>query len=66
MYNNRNMTLPVGMNESNQILIDHDKLNLNQSNNNKINIEYLEDEKDDFSKLLTRKIEIFEYEAYNK
>ena len=66
MYNNRNMTLPVGMNESNQILIDYDKLNLNQSNNNKINIEYLEDEKDDFSKLLTRKIEIFEYEAYNK
>ena len=66
MYNNRNMTLPVGMYESNQILIDYDKLNINQINNNQINIEYLENEKDDFSNIITRKINVLEFEANNK
>ena len=66
MYNNRNMTLPVGMHESNQILIDYDKLNINQINNNQINIEYLENEKDDFSNIITRKINVLEFEANNK
>ena len=66
MYNNRNMTLPVGMHESSQILIDYDKLNINQINNNQINIEYLENEKDDFSNIITRKINVLEFEANNK
>ena len=66
MYNNRNMTLPVGMHESNQILIDYDKLNINQINNNQINIEYLENEKDDFSNIITRKINVLEFEANSK
>ena len=66
MYNNRNMTLPVGMHESNQILIDYDKLNINHINNNQINIEYLENEKDDFSNIITRKINVLEFEANNK
>ena len=66
MYNNRNMTLPVGMHESNQILIDYDKLNINQINNNQINIKYLENEKDDFSNIITRKINVLEFEANSK
>lgn len=66
MYNNRNMTLPVGMHESNQILIDYDKLNINHINNNQINIEYLENEKDDFSNIITRKINVLEFEANSK
>ena len=66
MYNNRNMTLPVGMHESSQILIDYDKLNINQINNNQINIEYLENEKDDFSNIITRKINVLEFEANSK
>ena len=66
MYNNRNMTLPVGMHESSQILIDYDNLNINQINNNQINIEYLENEKDDFSNIITKKINVLEFEANNK
>ena len=63
MYNNRNMTLPLGMHESDKVLIDCDELNINQVNSKEINIEYLENEKDDFSKTINRKINIFELEA---
>ena len=54
------------MHESSQILIDYDKLNINQINNNQINIEYLENEKDDFSNIITRKINVLEFEANSK
>ncbi len=63
MYNNRNMTLPLGMQESDKVLIDCDELNINQVNAKEFNIEYLENEKDDFSKTINRKINIFELEA---
>lgn len=66
MYNNRNMTLPVGMNESDEILIDSDELNINQTYTKEIVIKYLENEKDDFSKTITQNIEICEFEAINK
>ena len=60
------MTLPVGMQESDEILIDSDELDINQIDNKEINIKYLENEKDDFSKIITQHIEICEFEAKKK
>ena len=60
LYNNKNMTLPVGMSESNRILIDSKELNSTPTEVRKINIEYLENSKDDFSKLIMKKINIYE------
>ena len=60
LYNNKNMTLPVGMRESNRILIDTNELELNPVEIKKINIEYLENNKDDFSKIVLKSIKIFE------
>ena len=54
------MTLPVGMRESNRILIDTNELELNPVEIKKINIEYLENNKDDFSKIVLKSIKIFE------
>ena len=60
LYNNKNMTLPVGMRESNRILVDIGEIDLNPVEVKKINIEYLENNKDDFSKLVMKKIKIYE------
>ena len=60
LYNNKNMTLPVGMRESNRILVDVSELNIKPVEVKKINIEFLENNKDDFSKIILKKIKIFE------
>ena len=60
LYNNKNMTLPVGMRESSRILLDVNEFEINPEEKNKINIEYLENNKDDFSKIIMKKIEILE------
>ena len=60
LYNNKNMTLPVGMRESNRILINTNELKLNPVSIKKINIEFLENNKDDFSDIIMKEIEIFE------
>ena len=60
LYNNKNMTLPVGMQESNRILIDTNELKLELAKTKKINIQYLKNRKDDFSELVMKEIEIFE------
>ena len=62
LYNNKNMTLPVGMNESDKILLDMNDLNLELINTRQINIEYLENEKNDFSDLVLKTIEVCEME----
>ena len=61
-YNNRNMTLPVGMQGSSSILLNLTDIELNTIKNRPINIKVLENEKDDFSKLIMKKIEIIEME----
>ena len=48
-YNNKNMTLPVGMQESNKILIDANEMTLKEIDKKEIKIQKLENEKDDFS-----------------
>ena len=60
LYNNKNMTLPVGMRESNRILINTNELKINPVSIKKINIEFLENNKDDFSDIIMKEIEIFE------
>ena len=61
-YNNINMTLPVGMQLSNKILVDLSGLDLKNTKKNVIEKAFIEDEKDDFSKVIMRNISIHEYE----
>ena len=59
-YNNKNMTLPVGMKESNRILIDTNEMKLNFAEAKEINVQYMRNRKDDFSDVVMKKIEVFE------
>ena len=61
-YNNINMTLPVGMQLSNKILVDLSGLDLKNTKKNVIEKAMIEDEKDDISKVIMRNISIHEYE----
>ncbi len=60
LYNNKNMTLPVGMQESNRVLIDTNEIKIDPVETKKINVQYMKNKKDDFSDLVMKKIEIFE------
>ena len=60
LYNNKNMTLPVGMTESNRILIDSKEIESTPTEVKKINVEYLKNNKDDFSDIIMKKINIYE------
>ena len=59
-YNNKNMTLPVGMNLSNKILVDLKSLNLNQTNSIEVRKTDFQNDKNDFSKVMVRNINIIE------
>lgn len=61
-YDNQNMTLPVGMNLSSKILIDLSRLNLKNNSVKELKKAQFEDEKNDFSKVLVKTLEISEYE----
>ena len=63
LYNNINMTLPVGMQDTNKILLNTSDLNIKEVEHKTINIKNLENEKDDFSKLVLKTIEIIELEV---
>ena len=60
LYNNKNMTLPVGMQESNRVLVDTNELKITPVETKKINVQYLKNKKDDFSDVVMKKIEIYE------
>ena len=60
LYNNKNMTLPLGMRESNRVLVDSNDLRGVPSEVKTINVEYLENKKDDFSDVIMKKIQIYE------
>ena len=62
-YNNKNMTLPVGMNLSNKILIDLPSLELNKINERSITKIQMLDNKNDFSKIVLKTIEVKEFES---
>ena len=54
------MTLPVGMNLSSKILVDLSEFNINEKNKRSLNKLEFENEKDDFSKIIVRNIEVNE------
>ena len=59
-YDNKNRTLPVGMDLSTKMLIDISKLNLNVISEKSFKIANLED--DDFSDINIKDVNVFEYE----
>lgn len=65
-YNNQNMTLPVGMQQSDKILIDLPSLDLKEVNTKVIGKAYLEDENNDFSKIIVKNIVVHELECSKK
>ena len=62
-FNNKNMTLPLGMQLSDKILIDLPTLTLFPKNTKSIRKIQLLDNKNDFSKILLKTIEVQEIEA---
>ena len=63
LYNNKNMTLPVGMSESDDIIIDMNDINLQKPINKEIKVKYMEDEKNDFSETLVKTVQVLEIET---
>ena len=59
-FDNKNMTLPVGMDLSSKILVDLSKLNISEENIKSLNKIQFEDEEDDFSKIIIKNIELNE------
>lgn len=59
-FNNKNMTLPIGMNLSNKILVDLDKLDMNDLKTKEVRKLDFENKNDDFSKVLVKVIEVNE------
>ena len=62
-YDNQNKTLPVGQDLSTKILVDITKLDLNVKNKTSFKIAEFEDEKDDFSKINIKTINVFEFDV---
>ena len=62
-YDNKNMTLPLGMNISERILVDLSETNLNEINKKIVNKICFEDEKDDFSNIIIKSIMVKELEV---
>ena len=60
-FNNKNMTLPVGMNISDKILIDLRNLGLEEVNKKVIRKINFLDNKNDFSKIILKTIEVHEF-----
>ncbi len=59
-FDNKNMTLPTGMELSTEILVDLSTIELKVNNTKKINKLLFEEDEDDFSKIIIKNIEINE------
>ena len=62
-YDNKNKTLPVGMNLSTKIIVDMSKVHLNLVNQRKFRTLKFEDDKDDFSGMEIKEINVSEYDV---
>ena len=60
-YDNQNRTLPVGMDLSTNMIIDISKLHLNLFSTKSFKVVSFKDEKDDFSNINIKDVEVFEY-----
>lgn len=61
-YDNQNKTLPLGMDLSTKLILNTTKLHLNLLNKQMFKVAKLEDEKDDFSEVVVKDVEVYEYE----
>ncbi len=61
-YDNQNKTLPLGMDLSTKVILNTAKLHLNLLSKKTFKVAKLEDEKDDFSEVLVKDVEVYEYE----
>lgn len=61
-YDNKNKTLPVGMDLSTKMIVDTSKLHLNLLNKKIFNVVNFEDEDNDFSVFTIKDVNVFEYE----
>lgn len=62
-YDNQNKTLPVGQDLSTKILVDLSKTSIKLKKKTSFNIASFEEEKDDFSDIIIKTINVFEYEG---
>lgn len=61
-YDNQNKTLPVGMDLSTKLIVNTSNLHYNLLNKKSFNIISFEDESDDFSDIVIKNVNIFEYD----
>lgn len=61
-YDNQNKTLPLGMDLSTKLILNTAKLHLNLLSKKTFKVAKLEDEKDDFSEVVVKDVEVYEYE----
>ena len=61
-YDNQNKTLPLGMDLSTKLIFNTAKLHLNLLSKKLFKVAKLEDENDDFSEVLVKDVEVYEYE----
>ena len=59
-YDNKNMTLPIGMNLSMKILVDFSEVDIQEKKELSLNKLQFEDEENDFSKIIVKTIEVNE------
>lgn len=62
-FDNQNKTLPIGQDLSTKILVDVNKLKLKVKSKNKFKIIEFENEKDDFSKVTIKTVQVTEYDT---
>lgn len=62
-YDNKNKTLPIGMDLSTKIIVDISKLHLSLLNKKSFRIANFENQEDDFSEVNIKDIDVFEYEV---
>ncbi len=60
-YDNKNKTLPIGMNLSTEMIVDTSKLQLELLNKKSFKVTYIENEEDDFSNIDIKDVDVFEY-----
>ncbi len=61
-YDNQNKTLPLGMDLSTKMILNTAKLHLNLLNKTNFKVAKFEDEKDDFSEVIIKDVEVYDYE----
>lgn len=65
-YDNQNRTLPLGQDISNKILVDTTAIELSMKNKSTFRILDFEDKNDDFSKIVVKTVNVFEFDAVIK